>query len=101
VRPRRKLAFAGIVMVSLVLDDNGALVGTPTLVSEGLPQHSATGEAFDALLLDIVNQAISAMPRARRYEDGPVIELVRGAVRREADALWGKKPVCRVVVHRV
>jgi ribonuclease J len=41
------------------------------------------------------------MPRARRYEDGPVIELVRGAVRREADALWGKKPVCRVVVHRV
>jgi ribonuclease J len=101
VRPRRKLGFAGIVMVSLVLDDNGALVGAPTLLSEGLPQHSATGEPFDALLLDIVGQAISAMPRARRHEDGPVIDMVRIAVRREADALWGKKPVCRVVVHRV
>jgi ribonuclease J len=101
VRPRRKLGFAGIVMVSLVLDDNGALVGAPTLLSEGLPQHSAAGEPFDALLLDIVGQAISAMPRARRYEDGPVIDMVRIAVRREADALWGKKPVCRVVVHRV
>jgi ribonuclease J len=101
VRPRRKLGFAGIVMVSLVLDDQGALVATPTLLSEGLPQHSATGEPFDALLLDIVGQAISAMPRARRNEDGPVIDMVRIAVRREADALWGKKPVCRVVVHRV
>jgi ribonuclease J len=101
VRPRRKLAFGGIVMVSLVLDDKGALVGGPTLVSDGLPQQSATDEDLNDLLLDIVDQAIFAMPPARRREDAPVVEIVRNAVRREADALWGKKPVCRVVVHRV
>jgi ribonuclease J len=101
VRPRRKLAFAGIVMVSLVLDEAGGLVGDPTLIADGLPQHSATGETLDGLLLDVADQAISALPPARRREDAPVIEAVRIAVRRHADAVWGKKPVCRVVVHRV
>jgi ribonuclease J len=100
-RLRRKLSYAGIVFVSLALDDHGDLVGEPALVTDGLPQYSASEEPFDRLLLEIVDRAVSTMPRARRYEDGPVIELVRGAVRREADALWGKKPVCRVVVHRV
>ncbi len=100
-RQRRKLSYAGIVMISLVLDDRGELVGEPAIVTDGLPQYSATGEPFDGLLLDIIDQAISAMPQARRREDGPVIELVRGAVRRQAEALWGKKTVCRVVVHRV
>jgi ribonuclease J len=74
--------LAGIVMISLVLDDRGELVGEPAIVTDGLPQYSATGEPFDGLLLDIIDQAISAMPQARRREDGPVIELVRGAVRR-------------------
>jgi ribonuclease J len=101
VRPRRKLSFAGIVMVSLVLDEAGGLIGGPTLLSDGLPQHGATGEALDELLLDTAHQAISGMPRARRREDGPVADAVRMAVRRHADALWGKKPVCRVIVHRV
>jgi ribonuclease J len=101
VRPRRKLSFAGIVMVSLVLDEAGGLIGGPTLLSDGLPQHGATGEALDELLLDTASQAISGLPRARRREDGPVAEAVRIAVRRHADALWGKKPVCRVIVHRV
>jgi ribonuclease J len=100
-RLRRKLCYAGIVFVSLALDDHGDLVGEPAVVTDGLPQYSATEEPLDRLLLEIVDRAVSTMPRARRYEDGPVIELVRGAVRREADALWGKKPVCRVVVHRV
>ena len=39
--------------------------------------------------------------RRWRSEDGPVLDMVRIAVRREADAQWGKKPVCRVIVHRV
>ena len=87
--------------IGLVLDDKGALIGAPRLLSDGLPQHSDTGEPFDDLLLDVVDEAIAAMPRARRREDAQVVEVVRVAVRREADALWGKKPVCRVVVHRV
>jgi ribonuclease J len=101
VRPRRKLGFTGIVMVSLVLDDKGVLVGAPKLLSDGLPSHSDTGEPFDDLLLDVVDEAIAGMPRARRRDNAQVAEVVRVAVRREADALWGKKPVCRVVVHRV
>ncbi|HUF43818.1 MAG TPA: ribonuclease J [Aestuariivirgaceae bacterium] len=98
---RRKLSYGGIVMVSLVLDEAGDLIGEPTILTDGLPRYSDMGEPFDASLLDKVDQAISAMPQARRREDGPVIEIARGAVRRQADALWGKKPVCRVVVHRV
>jgi ribonuclease J len=76
-------------------------VGPATVLSDGLPQHSATGEAFDAILLDIVGEAFSAMPPARRRDNNLVIDTVRIAVRRHADVLWGKKPICRVIVHRV
>lgn len=100
-RFRRKLAHVGIVVVSVVLDDRGELVDEPQIITDGLPREDAGGEALDGLLLDVVDQAVAAMPRARRYDDEPLIDLIRGAVRREAEALWGKKPICRVIVHRL
>ena len=46
-------------------------------------------------------KAFDSMPRAKRKDDATVEEVVRTAIRREADNLWGKKPVCKAVVVRV
>ena len=51
-------------------------------------------------LEDLAEEAFIAMPRARRKDDNMVAEALRNAIRRACDNVWGKKPVCKVVVHR-
>ncbi len=100
-RFRRKLSFAGIVFVSLTLDGKGNIAAEPQLVTDGLPEFDADGSSIDDDLLDIVDMALDALPKARRRSDEPVIDLIRSAVRRAASDAWGKKPVCHVNIHRV
>jgi ribonuclease J len=99
-RMRRKLSFVGIVFVSLVLEDNGNLASNPVVKTDGLPPADEEGTPFADFLFEVVGRAVDSMPRARRREDSVVAETIRHAVRRAADAVWGKKPVCHVAVHR-
>ena len=99
-RQRRKLAFAGIVFVSMVLDEKGALLSGPDLVTDGLPTADRDQRDMAELLLDAAEAGLETMPKPRRRDDALVEEAVRTAVRRAADELWDKKPVCHVVVHR-
>ncbi len=99
-RMRRKLSFVGIVFVSLVLDDNGAVASPPIVTTDGLPPADEEGTPFADFLSTVVDQALASMPRARRREDSLVVETIRLAVRRAADSTWGKKPICHVGVHR-
>jgi ribonuclease J len=41
------------------------------------------------------------MQKSRRKEDDNIEDTVRTAIRRAADAEWGKKPICKVIVVRV
>ena len=92
---RRKLSFAGIVVVSLVIDAKGTLVSDIEIVADGLPA------GLDEKLKAAADEAYESMPRPRRQNDGTIIETVRTAIRRATDAEWGKKPVCRVLLHRL
>ena len=94
-RFRRKLSFAGIVVVSLVIDAKGTLVSDIEIVADGLPA------GLDAKLKAAADEAYESMPRPRRQNDGTIIETVRTAIRRAADAEWGKKPICQVLLHRL
>ena len=100
-RFRRRLAFAGIVLVSIVLNSKGNVVIDPQIVTDGLPDNDEAGDSLDDILIDVVDEALDAMPRARRRTDEPVIDTVRIAVRRKAQDVWGKKPVCHVIIHRI
>jgi ribonuclease J len=92
---RRKLSFVGIVVASLVIDRKGVLVSDVGIVADGLP--AGLGDKLRAA----AEEAFDSMPRPRRQADDVVSETLRTAIRRAADAEWGKKPVCRVLVHRV
>ena len=41
------------------------------------------------------------VPRPRRKDAAAVAETLRIGVRRAAHDVWGKKPVCRVIIHRL
>jgi ribonuclease J len=98
---RRKLSFVGAVFVSLVLDDKGGIVSVPRIVADGAPAHDGEGVPFDEIIAATVETALHSIPRPRRRNDEAVRETVRNAVRRSAEEVWGKRPVCHVMVHRL
>lgn len=101
VPERKRLAFAGHVAVSVVLDAKGALASDPEIGLVGLPMQGPTGEPFEALVMSAVLGTIESIPRARRRDGELVRDALRRAVRAAVRDAWGKKPVCTVFVAAV
>lgn len=97
VADRRRLSFAGIVSVAVVISDSGDVLEDPSVALLGVPEADAEGELLRTLIEDAVDEALDALPKARRREPEPVRESVRRAVRAEVDGVWGKKP--QTIVH--
>lgn len=101
VQERRKLAFAGSVFVTLVLDGQGKVLGEPQVRLLGLPEEDGSGISFEERALDAIDDVLDRLPLRKRKDDAAVAELlrraVRGAIRRE----WGKKAAVEVIVTRV
>ena len=93
-KQRRKLSAVGVVLVSISLDDKLHLADDIQLIADGLPA------GLEDDLLDAAEDAFESMPRPRRKDDAVVAETLRIAVRRAADQIWGKKPICKVLVQR-
>jgi ribonuclease J len=101
VQERRRLAFAGSVFVSLVLDGKGDVRGEPQVRLMGLPEEDSDGVSFEDRALDAVDEALDRLPRKRRGDDSAVAEFLRRAVRGALRREWGKKPQVAVVVTRI
>jgi ribonuclease J len=94
---RRRLAFAGVVSVSIVLSDSGDILEDPTLALLGVPEVDAEGEALASIAEDAVDDALDGLPKPKRRDANAVREAVRRAVRGAIDAAWGKK--AQTIVH--
>jgi ribonuclease J len=92
-RHRRKLSFNGIVLVSAVVNAKGDLADLEVL-TDGTPA------GLEDEFREAAEAAVADMPKPRRKDDAVLSEALRIAVRRAAEAVWGKKPVVRVVLHR-
>ncbi|WP_339828610.1 ribonuclease J [uncultured Parvibaculum sp.] len=101
VQERRRLAFAGSVFVSIVLDGKGQVRGDPQVRLMGLPETDGTGLDFEDRALDAIDEALDRLPAKRRDDDDAVAEFLRRAVRGALRREWGKKPQVAVVVTRI
>ncbi len=99
VGDRRRMSFAGLVSIAIVLSDGGDVLEDPTIVLSGVPETDAEGAAFRGIVEEAVDEALDALPKARRRDAEAVREAVRRAVRSEIDTAWGKKP--QTIVHVV
>ena len=90
-RARAALAFAGMIAVTIPLDKKGRVAGDPALFLEGIPEevHDPIRAALDDAL---------GRHNGKRGDEESLKERIRLAVRRAAQAHWGKKPVTRVEV---
>ncbi len=94
---RRRLAFAGVVSVALALGGRGELTGDPVVDIAGLPE-AAGGEPMEQIVLDAVFDAFESLPKARRRDPDAIEEAVVRSVRGKIGAVWGKKPLCHVMI---
>ena len=97
VADRRRLAFAGVVSIAIVLSDSGDVLEDPRVELLGLPESDAEGEALRAIAGDAIDDALDSLSKPKRRDAAVVRDVVRRGVRGEIDAAWGKKP--QIIVH--
>jgi ribonuclease J len=92
---RRKLSFAGIVLAVVPMDEKLGLADDIQIATDGLPP------GLEDDLLEAAEEAFDSIPKPRRRDDGQIAEAIRNAIRRAAENVWDKKPVCKVIVQRL
>ena len=92
-KDRRGLGFAGIIVITLVLNAKGRPAAPPVIVTEGMPEP--VEEAVRATVQEHIARA------GKRVDADELAETVRRAARRKANDVWGKKPITRVTVLEV
>jgi len=91
-KDRRAMAFAGLLVVSLVVDHKGRIAAPPTVLGEGMP------EPVEEAVLKAVEETLDGN---KRSDPDDLAENVRRAARRAAQDAWGKKPITRVLVSEL
>lgn len=99
MRERRKLAYAGMISVAIAISGKGEIVSGPDIRALGIPDCADNElDVFLDALADSAERAIAQLGGKARRDEDEVEEAVRQAVRREANRLWGKKPVVEAMV---
>ncbi len=101
VRERRKLAYAGLVLVALVLSEKGEILVDPEVTLDGVPREDEHGRALDDIVRAGIVGALNSIPRVRRKDPEIVREAARRAGRAALGQVWGKRPICKVLVSVV
>jgi ribonuclease J len=90
-KTRRAMAFAGLIVVTLVLDGRGRVAAEAGLLTEGMP------DAVEDAVREAVDETVRRH-NPKKSDSEELRETVRRAARRAAQDAWGKKPVTRVTV---
>ncbi len=98
---RKRLGFAGVVTVALVVDGAGNIIADPAIIAHGLPQFNDHDELFIDIIDDAVQAGWDRLSRREKRDDAVLGESVRRQIRRGVSQAWGKKPICYVTVSRL
>ena len=101
VSDRRRLSFAGHVVLSIVVDRSGDLVADPEVALVGLPREDGAGRSLEETVMDAALDTLGSLSRAYRRDPDSASESIRRAVRAAVAERWGKKPICTVLVTMV
>jgi len=96
VAERRRLSFAGIVIVAMALSDKGQLLADPDVELIGIPEVNADKQSMHAIAYDAVIETFESLPKPRRRDPQAVEESIKRAVRAAIAGHWQKKPICLV-----
>ncbi|MEL6687827.1 MAG: ribonuclease J [Pseudomonadota bacterium] len=103
LRLRKKMAYAGHIGVSLVVNDKGRLISGPEPRIVGFPE-GRHGEVLDGLLdavTDAAEEAFEELSQRCRKDEDSIEEKIRGRVKRVVRNMTGKRSVVEVHAHIV
>ncbi|MEM7730328.1 MAG: ribonuclease J [Pseudomonadota bacterium] len=103
LRLRKKMAFAGHVGVSVVVDERGRLVSGPEPRIAGFPE-GRNGEAMDELMdavADAAEEAFEELPKRGRSDEDAIEDKIRGRVKRVIRDRTGKRAIVEIHAHIV
>ncbi|MEM7060296.1 MAG: ribonuclease J [Pseudomonadota bacterium] len=101
IRERLKLARQGLVVVALVVEEDGELLADPDVRCFGAPKAEDDPTELADIMSEEIDDAIEGAPRKTRRTDSGLEELAARAIRRVAGEHWGKRPVVSVIVTRL
>ncbi len=97
VAERKRMSFAGMIFVSVAVNDKGQLLADPEVEMLGIPELTADGKPMFQVAADAVLETLETLPRPRRRDPDSVAEALRRGVRAAVGSHWRKKP--NVTVH--
>jgi len=101
VADRRRLSFAGIVVVALAVSEKGVLVADPDVELIGIPEVNADKTSMHEIAYEAAVRVFESLPKPRRRDPQAVEEAVKRGVRAAIAGNWQKKPICLVQVITV
>ena len=102
MRERRKLAYAGQIVVSMAVSGKGEVASGPEIRFSGVAEDARYSlEDFEEALADAAERRYDKLGRRERRDIDVAEEEIRRAVRREANQIWGKKPWVEVILLEV
>ena len=103
LRLRRKMAYAGHIAISVVIDAKGVLISGPETRISGFPAGK-DGELLDELIetvSDVAEDAFDTLTRKERTNEDEVETRIRSHVRRYVKQETGKRTIVEVTAHKV
>lgn len=101
VRDRIRLALNGLVIVTLILDEQDELLGEAWIETLGLPEIGRGNRALAETLETDVTQFLEGAGRKILKDDAKLDEAIKRVVRQVAMEEIGKKPEVMAIVSRL
>ncbi len=95
---RKRLSWNGHIAVSIVMSRNGEMAAEPEVDVTGVPSFDTKGADMAERALSAVYNAVESIPRARRKDREMIRDAVTRSIRAEMRQVWGKKPLCSVLI---
>ncbi|MBC55895.1 MAG: MBL fold hydrolase [Confluentimicrobium sp.] len=101
VRDRIRLALNGLVMVTLIIDEDDEPLGEPWVELKGLPETGSSNAALAEVLEGDLAQLIARADDKTLADDDKLEDLLRRRTRQVALQEIGRKPEVVVVISRL
>jgi len=101
VRDRMRLALNGLVLVSLIVDEDGALFEDGMVALRGLPTKAADGACLATMIEGDIAAALARMDARTTADDARIAEAVKRSVRQTCAGGIGKRPEVETLVSRL
>jgi len=100
MRARRRMLWNGVVTGTLVLNREGGLCTVPAVSQTGISNEADAADYIASASLAI-EDALAAMGRSARRDDGQVEEISGQALRRVARSMFGLRPITHIHIMRL